>query len=400
MISSNHYTRRHLIKIIILSSFFLSFIFPDIQKIDKKAIWVISTSMGTEQEIKSALLFAYNNNYNMVFLQVRSRGDAFYNSNLVDKNPNVNPQEFDPLAYAIELGHSLGLEVHAWVNTYILWSSKFKPDNKNHIYHLKPEWAEENQYGKSDAKIDLSGSLPKYWEGVYLSPLHPDVNSYLKDVFIEIAENYDIDGLHFDYIRFHDDSYGYNRIGRENFKRLYNYDPIEIKRGEVISTRFGWSKAAVDSVNSLWNDYKSSSITSLLIEINDSIDKLGKDIKLSAAVKSGIEEANVRWSQNWDYWITEGILDFVVPMNYFKEIDIFLNKINEMHNNFSKEIINEKIIMGIANYNQDSQSVIDKIVLTRMNDFDGISIFSYDSHKYNQSWMDEVNKILNESYIK
>ena len=389
-----------MIRIIILSSFFIGSIYSSIQKIDKRAVWIVSTSMSTESEIKSALMYAYNNNYNMVFMQVRSRGDAFYNSKLVQKNPNISPPEFDPLGYAIELGHSLGIEIHAWVNTYILWSSRYKPDNKNHIYYKKPEWLEANQYGKSDSKLDLSKSLGKHWEGVYLSPLHPDVNRYLKDVFMEIVENYDIDGLHFDYIRFHDDSYGYNSKGRENFRKIYNIDPLDIKRGEVISTRFGWSEAAIDSVANIWKNYKKNSITSLLIDINSSINKMEKDIQLSAAVKSSVSEANNRWSQNWDYWLNENILDFVVPMNYFKEIDIFLDRINEMHNHFTKETIEDSIIMGIANYNQESQSVIDKIVLTRMNNFDGVSIFSYDSHKFNQTWMNEVNKILNESYIK
>ena len=46
--------------------------------------------------------------------------------------------------------------------------------------------------------------------------------------------------------------------------------------------------------------------------------------------------------------------------------------------------------MGISTYNQDAQSVVDKILLTRLNGFRGVSIFSYDSHKNDLKWFQPV----------
>ena len=49
-----------------------------------------------------------------------------------------------------------------------------------------------------------------------------------------------------------------------------------------------------------------------------------------------------------------------------------------------------RVIMGVATYNQDAQSVTDKILLTRLNGFKGVSVFSYDSHKNNLEWFQPV----------
>ena len=60
-----------------------------------------------------------------------------------------------------------------------------------------------------------------------------------------------------------------------------------------------------------------------------------------------------------------------------------------MIDNLEKKDIN-KIIMGIATYNQDAQSSADKILLARLNGFKGVSIFSYDSHKNDLDWFKPV----------
>ena len=54
--------------------------------------------------------------------------------------------------------------------------------------------------------------------------------------------------------------------------------------------------------------------------------------------------------------------------------------------------------MGVAAYNQDTESVVDKIFLTRLNEFNGISIFSYGVHKDNLEWFNPVLESLNNKY--
>ena len=49
-------------------------------------------------------------------------------------------------------------------------------------------------------------------------------------------------------------------------------------------------------------------------------------------------------------------------------------------------------MFGVATYNQSAESVSNKIYISRLNGFKGISIFSYDSHKNNLEWFRPITK--------
>ena len=356
-----------------------------------KCIWIKADSMAKKESIDNALTFAYEYGFDKVFLQVRFRGDAYYLSSLVDKS-NLIEEDLDPLGYAIELGHSLGLEVHAWVNTYILWSSSSKPKNSNHLYYTHPEWMEVNIHGKSDSNINIDMPQSLNWEGIFLSPNHPQVNNYLSSVFSDLIDNYDIDGLHFDYIRFQDDIYGYNKVGRNIFEARYGFDPFDIERN-IISTKYGWSLSEIDSVKEIWKNYKSGNINNLIYNIKNRIDSLDKNIKLSAAVKANPLISKKKWSQDWKSWIDEDLVDFVVTMNYDPSFFNFNKNIESIRKEIDNVNLN-KVIMGIAVYNQDALDVSDKIYLSYIYNFKGISLFPYDSKKDSTYWFNDLLDIF------
>ena len=379
------------IKYSALFFFLLQFSFAQLSELDTRCLWIVRESMYNEKMINSALVYAYQSGYNIVFIQVRGRGYAFYNSDIVPKHPKI-ATEFDPLDYAVTLGHALGIEVHAWMNSYILWSSKTPPENPEHLYHTQKGWTEANIHGKMDSQIKLSEPQSPQWEGVYLSPTHPEVNPYLLSVYSEIINSYNIDGIHLDYIRFQDEVYGYNKSGMAVFENIYDINPRDIVRG-IISPRFGWSQEFVDSMYVAWDKFRRDAVTELVRNIYHEVHKPGHNIKLSAAVKPNIIDAKYRWYQEWDNWVQKGIIDFVVPMNYFKEIRDFNNSVQIMKSNLAQDEL-EMVVIGVSTFNQDAQSAADKILLARLNGFKGVSIFSWDSHKNNLDWFQPINDAL------
>ena len=54
----------------------------------------------------------------------------------------------------------------------------------------------------------------------------------------------------------------------------------------------------------------------------------------------------------------------------------------------------DRIIMGISTHNQDAQSAADKILLSRLNGFSKVSVFSYNAHKNNLEWFQPVTEAL------
>jgi len=176
------------------------------------------------------------------------------------------------------------------------------------------------------------------------------------------------------------------------FDEIYNVNPRDIVRG-IISTRFGWSQEFVDSMYVAWDQYRRDKVTDLVRITHEKIKDSGKNIILSVAAKPNLIDAKNRWFQEWDKWIKEGIIDYVVPMNYFKEIRDFNKSVQIIKSNLSSNDLS-KVIMGVSTYNQDAQSAADKILLARLNGFQGISVFSWDSHKNNVDWFKPIIEAL------
>lgn len=125
---------------------------------------------------------------NAIFLQIRPAADAFYAkssepwSRFLTGAPGKAPSPFyDPLEFAIEEAHKRGMELHPWFNPY---RATFDLNQNNvpadHITRQKPQWF--FTYGG------------KKW----FNPGIPEVREYIIDVILNVVENYDIDGVHFD----------------------------------------------------------------------------------------------------------------------------------------------------------------------------------------------------------
>ena len=98
-----------------------------------RAMWVVRDSMTSPQKIKNAVALAKKYGFNTLFVQVRGRGDAFYTSQYEPRAEQLahTSGDFDPLEVAVSEGHKAGLEVHAWLNTFLVWHSRRNPYSPN-----------------------------------------------------------------------------------------------------------------------------------------------------------------------------------------------------------------------------------------------------------------------------
>ena len=127
--------------------------------------------------------------FNTVMLQTRLRGDLIYPSRIETFPESLTGRTgrdpgYDPLAFAIEECHKRGMELHAWIVTI--------PAGNNRQVKL---------LGKNSI-VRKNRKICKQHEGAwYLDPGHPETSDYLASIIQEIVSRYDIDGVHFDYIR-------------------------------------------------------------------------------------------------------------------------------------------------------------------------------------------------------
>lgn len=127
-------------------------------------------------------------NYNVVIVQIRSVGDAFYPSKfapwsryLTGKEGKAPDPYYDPLEWMITQAHLRGFEFHAWFNPFrATFDLKKETLSPNHDMVKHPEW------------------MIKYGEKYYYNPGLPEVQNQLVAVVEEVVKNYDIDAVHFD----------------------------------------------------------------------------------------------------------------------------------------------------------------------------------------------------------
>ncbi|PJA51741.1 MAG: hypothetical protein CO167_12395, partial [Candidatus Marinimicrobia bacterium CG_4_9_14_3_um_filter_48_9] len=96
-------------------------------KLQVKGLWVVRGTLTTPARVDQMIRFAISGGYTDIFVQVRGRGDAFYESKMVPKSSLIRPRTFDPLADIIHQAHGAGIRVHAWFNTYLAWSASSLP---------------------------------------------------------------------------------------------------------------------------------------------------------------------------------------------------------------------------------------------------------------------------------
>ena len=201
-------------------------------------------------------------------------------------------------------------------------------------------------YKEEWLSIDYNGNKCTFFDST-----NPEVHQFLISQFTELANNYNLDGLEYDYIRYEGSNildypstindYGYTENSINMFKKKYNY-PLN----EDIKTILEDKKA-----RTRWVDFKKQRITDLLISSKERIRDIKPNLLLTAAVFSDISNIN-SIMQDWPRWLNEELIDYVEPMMYQKDTNYF---INYQVNNFLSGVINDdetyiknKIIFGIG----------------------------------------------------
>ena len=347
-----------------------------------RALWIVRDHVTTRKKIDDIVKFARENNYNHLFVQIRGRGDAYYNSKLVPRSHLLTDTNFDPLEYILTVAKGTKLKIHAWLNTYYLWSSPQKPIQNDHILLNHSDWLDT----KKPDEINVNSMLKKMkvdrkvnGEGFYLAPTHPEVEAHLQNIITELLQNYRLDGIHFDYIRYHDLGWGMNPTG---LKFFLNY----------VSGMPGLPELKIQEKPS-FADFKRSAITQFIKKASLRIRAYQPKCIVSAAVKPNLFNARNTFGQEWDLWLTAGYIDWAVPMNYTGNNQLFDNNLKIIMDNIPKKYV-EQIIMGIGAYNQNARSTGQKMYRVGKNNFGGISMFSYTVFKDNPSYAKQVIQYL------
>ena len=373
---------------------YLNFNFAQlIPNVQSSSLWVVKEDMIDTSKINSIFNFAEKNNIDKLFIEVFTDGEALYNSKLVPQYIKSDSVFFDPLNYFIKKAFNYNIEIHASINAYLLWSQSVSPSDTSHYYYNCNDCFEKDFNGKSDGNINFLDYQSKKWEGIFISPIHPDVNPFLFSVVSDLIENYSIDGIHFNYIRYQDSFFGYNSSGIKNFFNIHDFNPKDLHRG-LISPRFGYTKVEVDSLNLLWDNYRVNKITELVRSVKYKIITDTLDIQLSASVKPNYNESRNRWYQDWMAWIDENIIDFVIIENFDNGNEFLFNN-RSIANNVNHSTLENKIYVGLSSSLHNLDKLPNQILFSRLLGYKNFNVFSYEIEKDTMNLYAPIYNVLN-----
>jgi uncharacterized lipoprotein YddW (UPF0748 family) len=288
--------------------------------------------------------------FNTVFFQVRPRGNTFYKSQYepwaaeltgtLGRDPG-----WDPLEFAIEEAHKRGIEVHAWFNVAKVYNNGQPPlSSPRHILRSHPEWAQNYE---GEWWVDMG---------------KPEVREYTENLVMELVRLYDLDGIHFDYIR-----YPGQKFEDWNSFRLYS-DGVER------------------------DEWRRNNITQFVREMYGRIISEKPMMKVGSAplgiykpipgAQSGFS-AYAELYQDSRLWLQEKIQDYVVPQLYWdfgeqtnpNDPDFRALCIDWSKNNFGRHVY-----AGLGVYRENIQKEItEQIYLTRTVACQGQSFFRYEN---------------------
>ncbi len=340
---------------------------------EERGLWIVRNTLNKKADIQKSIDLAKASNFNALFGQVCGRGDAYYSSSILPRAESLvnNRADFDPLAYVIQQAHAADLDVHAWINVFYIWSAPNAPRSQSHVYHAQPEWAAVDRDGRSMRDYSMQDRKKLNIEGVYIAPGNPQVRDHLRAVIGEILENYDVDGIHLDYVRYPGGNYSFDRMARNRFERKAGVDPFELINNRIKMKNTESFLAKVDE----WNIWRANQVTRLVRALYYDVRRQKPEIKFSAAVIADLDLAYYRFGQKWSEWLSEGIIDFVVPMAYTSKMKKFNKYIRE-----AKGIKGDRhIYMGIGVWNQPFENALKQVNRCREEAIPGIVIFSHNA---------------------
>ncbi|MGB5714789.1 MAG: family 10 glycosylhydrolase [Waterburya sp.] len=300
---------------------------------------------------------------NTVFFETLNSSYTIYPSQVA---PQQNPlvKGWDPLRAAVKLAHERGMELHAWVWTFAAGNQRHNtilnlPRNYlGPVLSQRPHWA----------ITDHEGSRVQYSSGkVFLDPANPEVREYLLSLVTELATNYQIDGIHLDYIRYPFQSptgkitYGYGIAARQQFQELTGVDPIELNPSHSL-----WSK---------WTEFRIEQVDNFVGSVSQNLKQLRPELTLSTAVFPMPQRERLsKIQQSWEKWVRKEWIDMLVPMTYAKDT----GKLHSLTNPLLSEFDHGKALLlpGIRLLNISEVVALDQMQLLRGMSTQGYALFA------------------------
>jgi len=311
--------------------------------------------LSSREEISGLIDFSKKAGITRLYVQVYRANQSWFPSKVADPAPyeaclkNVSE---DPFALLIKKANAENIEVYAWLNLLSLSQNKEAPLLK--------------KYGNSilTRNLKVKKRLEDYLidEQYFLEPGDPRVRKELSAMVGELVSAYPaLDGVLFDYIRYPDKNprYGYTEANIKRFAKA---------TGSV----------SIKETDPAWQEWKRSQVTELLKELAAKARSIRPGIRVATTGCAPYARAYYEAFQDWQSWLSRGLIDGVTAMTYSQDIAAFKRYVLDAKRR-SADFAKVDIAVGAYNLTDSPQKFIREFEFCKEAGASSCVIFHYGS---------------------
>lgn len=242
---------------------------------ETRAVWVSPSDIDTAKAVDVVVAGCRRAGLNVIVPDIFVRNTFLAASKLM---PTTGAAEegFDPLGDLIAKAHAAGLEVHPW------FCVTYRDENFR-------QWFRRHRSATVEM-IDPHGKVIAIGADVH----RPEYRRFVVELMVGVARDYDVDGIHLDYIRAMDRCFC--RPCREEFARQFGKPLAEATEEDWIA----WQRGAIGQI---------------VEQTARGVRQVRPQAVISAAVFANLAGGALQ-GQDPAGWANRGWLDLVLPMDY------------------------------------------------------------------------------------
>jgi uncharacterized lipoprotein YddW (UPF0748 family) len=229
-------------------------------------------------------------------------------------------------------------------------------------------WSDWRVHDQAGSPQSIATCADYLWATPALSLTRNHVTAVASD----IANRYDVDGLHLDLIRYPGSTYSFDPYTMQAYSDALQISPT--------LTMTGWRPS-----------FQRAQIDAIVRQIYSATTAINPDLLVSAAVWPNYTSGYNSYYQDSKGWLAKDIIDANMPMLYSSDILNDLAAWITRTQGFIDDAHGRYVFPGISTDYADVSQIIDRIEAARSLGANGVALFSYGALNTHDYWDDLAN---------